>query len=71
MAFTTRSFPNKVFESLTEYDEYLKFRTTVQQRLVSKIRSNPARVVKVAGAIRKEDPIYKTLQLWISQLERT
>jgi hypothetical protein len=69
MAFTTREFPNKVFEDLDDYRNYLKLREAIINRL--KLKDKKTRVVKVASAIKQKDPIVQLLLKWISQYRKT
>ena len=70
MAFTTREFPNKVFENLTEYNTYIELRKKIIERLRTKRHENKARVVKVKSALRQKDPLVQML-LWILQSQKT
>ena len=71
LAFTTREFPNKVFENQKEYNTYLELRKKIVEQLRKKTHSNKIRVVKVKSALRKKDPLVQLLLLWISQLQKT
>jgi hypothetical protein len=67
LAFTTREFPQKVFENLTEYNSYVENRKQVMEKMRSK--KEGVRVVKVDTVVRNED-ILRFLE-WISRYQKT
>lgn len=70
MAFTTKEFPNKVFENQKEYNAYLELRKKIIEQLRTKSHGIKPRTVKVSGTIRQKDPLVQLL-LWILQSQKT
>lgn len=65
MPFTTKEFPNKIFEDFDEYNAYLELRKKIISELKSRKRNKKTRVVKVASTLRKDNPILLALNQWI------
>jgi len=70
VSFTTLEFPNKVFETIAEYDTYVELRKKIIERLKKHKERTRTRVVKVVNSIKKNDPIIQLL-LWILQSQKT
>lgn len=62
MAFTTKDFPNRVFQNIKEYEDYIKLRKKVKQSLFNK---KSVRKVKVNYILHKKD--LEKLREWISK----
>ena len=60
MAFTTKLFPNKVFESFEEYNDYLLIRDKIKKKLKDK-KENKTRTVKVSRVVKDKDKKYQKI----------
>lgn len=71
MAFHTKEFPNKVFDSFEEYYACIDLKKRIAERLKTLSGEKRTRLVKALRVIKKDDPILQSLYQWILKFLKT